>query len=540
MKKLITLLIVLICCVGTVGASSTVKLIGSYNNWGEATYTFTSSDDNHFILWIKGSDLFANAVGGKAYFRPTVDGVNKGPNSDASLQEYNYADFSGSSAFYITAPSGATDNSIYCIEYYKEYSGKNLIYVSGFTNFYLDIDNGNVTTYPFTISSCMSNTPVCTLSTTSATLFNGANSKNLSVWISFTKMYTGSSSNSYHIQPGTSVNTYNDFTVTLSSANNNTDKYIILGDNSTDGNYTINYTSNSGDYNNGTLGVEYASSTYKLYVQNKSNNTVPKLHRWIEDNSVLNGTYPGNEMTAETIFGETWYYYSTTSKAIKAIISLSGDDNKTDDLTIDFSNGNVYYYFYPENGTQSERISQVEPVITNAYGYATFTNNYPLTISDATAYYATDNGNGSATATAITNPAANTPMLIKGDASTTYYFAVAASGTDYSSTNAFHAGSGSALDANDGGGVNYILKGDTFYKANGNVVATNKAYLKLSKEASARALIFPGDDDETTNINLNVNENLNSVAPMYNIAGQRVANNYKGIVIQNGKKYVVK
>ncbi|WP_028898133.1 hypothetical protein [Prevotella sp. HUN102] len=34
--------------------------------------------------------------------------------------------------------------------------------------------------------------------------------------------------------------------------------------------------------------------------------------------------------------------------------------------------------------------------------------------------------------------------------------------------------------------------------------------------------------------------NLNENAPMYNLAGQRVAKNYKGVVIQNGKKFINK
>ncbi len=184
-------------------------------------------------------------------------------------------------------------------------------------------------------------------------------------------------------------------------------------------------------------------------------------------------------------------------------------------------------------------LQSYEKVTTNASGYATFTNNYPLTITDASAYYATDNNDGSATAISITNPAASTPMIIKGVESTTYYFAVAETGTDYSSTNAFHAGSGSALGANDGGGYNYILKGDAFYLANGNTVATNKAYLKLSEAATAKALIFM-EDEETDGIKAVQNSVIKGNGEVYNLAGQRVAKDYKGIVIKNGKKYMNK
>jgi hypothetical protein len=38
----------------------------------------------------------------------------------------------------------------------------------------------------------------------------------------------------------------------------------------------------------------------------------------------------------------------------------------------------------------------------------------------------------------------------------------------------------------------------------------------------------------------NVNAELNTSAPAYNLAGQRVENGFKGMVIQNGKKFMVK
>ena len=56
----------------------------------------------------------------------------------------------------------------------------------------------------------------------------------------------------------------------------------------------------------------------------------------------------------------------------------------------------------------------------------------------------------------------------------------------------------------------------------------------------AKLTIVFGGDGETTNINLNVNDNLDQNAPRYNMAGQRVSDSYKGIVIVNGKKYINK
>lgn len=183
-----------------------------------------------------------------------------------------------------------------------------------------------------------------------------------------------------------------------------------------------------------------------------------------------------------------------------------------------------------------------EKVTTNGSGYCTFVSNYPLTISDATAYVATDGGSGSATATAITNPAASTPMLIKGDPSTTYYFAVAASGTDYSSTNAFKPGTSTTetdgLASTAGGKYNYILNGNTFYKANGKKVAVGKAYLQLTAEATGRALIF--DDEDVTGINTVTSATTTDTEAYYNLAGQRIDKPTKGLYIVGGKKVIVK
>lgn len=44
----------------------------------------------------------------------------------------------------------------------------------------------------------------------------------------------------------------------------------------------------------------------------------------------------------------------------------------------------------------------------------------------------------------------------------------------------------------------------------------------------------------TTGINNVTATKLNVNAPMYNLAGQKVSNNYKGVVIQNGKRFIVK
>lgn len=78
--------------------------------------------------------------------------------------------------------------------------------------------------------------------------------------------------------------------------------------------------------------------------------------------------------------------------------------------------------------------------------------------------------------------------------------------------------------------------------ANGKTLSAGKAYLVIEGSNNAPFYSIEIGDDATTGINLNANDNLkfDQNAPMYNLAGQKVSNSYKGIVIVNGKKVVIK
>ena len=65
----------------------------------------------------------------------------------------------------------------------------------------------------------------------------------------------------------------------------------------------------------------------------------------------------------------------------------------------------------------------------------------------------------------------------------------------------------------------------------------HKAYLKVAKSAGAKFYRFDGETTAIENVQA---AQPDAIAPMYNVAGQRVSKNYKGVVIQNGRKYVVK
>ena len=83
---------------------------------------------------------------------------------------------------------------------------------------------------------------------------------------------------------------------------------------------------------------------------------------------------------------------------------------------------------------------------------------------------------------------------------------------------------------------------DGFYKAPiGITIPATCAYLEVANSASSVKCFSLGDHSgSTTGITSVKNEAAGNNAPMYNLAGQLVDKGYKGIVIKNGKKIVLK
>ena len=139
---------------------------------------------------------------------------------------------------------------------------------------------------------------------------------------------------------------------------------------------------------------------------------------------------------------------------------------------------------------------------------------------------------------------ANVPVLIKlasVNADNTYSFEnvniqVAepkAEGTNYSFVGSYNPYN----LVND----DYMLYGDKWWKteaADSYKIKAFRAYIKAKTPAAAKQLNLV-IDGQTTGLKLNtVNGNIEGET--YNIAGQRVANSYKGLIIKNGKKIIKK
>lgn len=139
---------------------------------------------------------------------------------------------------------------------------------------------------------------------------------------------------------------------------------------------------------------------------------------------------------------------------------------------------------------------------------------------------------------------ANVPVLIKlasVNADNTYSFEnvniqVAepkAEGTNYSFVGSYNPYN---LDNDD-----YMLYADKWWKTETGdkyKIKAFRAYIKAKTPAAAKQLNLV-IDGQTTGLKLNtVNGNIEGET--YNIAGQRVANSYKGLIIKNGKKIIKK
>lgn len=221
-------------------------------------------------------------------------------------------------------------------------------------------------------------------------------------------------------------------------------------------------------------------------------------------------------------------------------------DEKTAD--IDFTSGKTYYYdtYYDEGNnwalTSVEKAPTNVTVTLNADGMATLNLPYKLDFSGdiedlVGAYWVKSITTDQLTATKIDAIAPeNTGMLLKGTANANVTIPVSTGDATAIDGNKLHA---TTVPATIPADYAFILKGASFVRASAGTIPVFKAYLLASDipdEARELSMMF---EDETTGINT-MKTIVRSNEVRYNLAGQRVSDNYKGIVISNGKKVIVK
>lgn len=139
----------------------------------------------------------------------------------------------------------------------------------------------------------------------------------------------------------------------------------------------------------------------------------------------------------------------------------------------------------------------------------------------------------------MTNVPANTGVIVEGEAGTydLYSGSDEALGTDnllVAAVDGYTVASGENVY---GYGKKDGKEGFWLY-AEGRKVSAGKAYLRISEAAGSKEFISFGDDTATGISTINAASDANVYAPAYNIAGQRVGSNFRGLVIKNGKKTI--
>jgi hypothetical protein len=205
--------------------------------------------------------------------------------------------------------------------------------------------------------------------------------------------------------------------------------------------------------------------------------------------------------------------------------------------------GDVYKYCgIPGIKSPSSATIAGQAIKVTAAGLSTYCTDVNLKFDGTLEAYIAKEEGGVIKLYQVTNVPANTPVLLRapGIASETTFDVVVTEDADDVTDNTFKKGTDAAVATSEGGNYNWILskKGEVigFYHANGNTVASNRAYLQTTT-ASARILLDFDDVDVTAIENVEVQK---AKGQYFNLAGQRVANPTKGLYIVNGKKVVIK
>ena len=249
-----------------------------------------------------------------------------------------------------------------------------------------------------------------------------------------------------------------------------------------------------------------------------------------------------------------------------AVLFVLSDLNEEDDLftTANFVNGqtstddvNIDNYALPKDvdvvylrrnqGVSTYittlkvvRPASTESLTTAASSFSTYAASYPVDYKSLglTAYaIGLDEAAKKVTYTEIDGIVpANTPVLVKGEASKTYSL-TKATGDAAEVTTSLQVSDGKVVTEGDRYYAFATVDGKSGFKklANGITIPAKKGYLKL---ATANAKGFFAFDDETTGIKGIENGSIEEEeTPLYNLAGQRVSKDYKGVIVKNGKKF---
>lgn len=230
-------------------------------------------------------------------------------------------------------------------------------------------------------------------------------------------------------------------------------------------------------------------------------------------------------------------------QSIEKTFTCSGDNARRLLLNVGNYNGPIYI----------KRVKIValdvpeETVTISPSGYSTYAAYYPVDYSkldDLKAYTVKLNAEktGIVMNEVVGVVPAGVAVLLKGKTDTDYALTKADGWQNVTSDLKMSDGTITSTDKTTVYGLATVDGQDGFYKASkGKTIPVKCAYLEVENSASSAKCFSLGDHSgSTTGITSVKNEAAGNNAPMYNLAGQLVGKGYKGIVIKNGKKIVLK
>ncbi len=186
-----------------------------------------------------------------------------------------------------------------------------------------------------------------------------------------------------------------------------------------------------------------------------------------------------------------------------------------------------------------------ESVHIGTNGWATFASDCAVKYDDlGLEAYAVKLNDDKVSFTKLTDVVpAYTPVLLKGAADTDYEINSNAGWAPYVPTDLKASdGSSASTDAATLYALSTVDDVTAFYPVKKNSpIPAKRCYLEVKSTSPKAAFYSLGTNfGETTGISSVENKVEKADAPVYNLAGQLVGKDYKGLVIKNGKKFVIK
>ena len=239
-----------------------------------------------------------------------------------------------------------------------------------------------------------------------------------------------------------------------------------------------------------------------------------------------------------------------------AVVTCTGTDATTMYLRYNSAADQQRFRYYPGESVKSiqlyKHVAGSDPddidIYVSAAGLATYASNFDLdytNVDGLEAYIAVED-NGAVKYNKVSKVPAGEGVLLRAtDGGGKNYTVPTAASTDVMTGNLLKRGNDAAVASTESTNFNYILNVVNnqigFYRAAGQTVAKNRAYLQTTINAGTSARIDIFFDDDTNGIKKieNVASNKEN-GTFFNLAGQRVAQPSKGLYIVNGRKVIVK